>query len=114
MCPAGRMTALLLALSGIVGSACGGRHPAMNRHTLSAGAIPAGPSSAVPLDLRTTAEPDAFQAGRRVRGVLRTGAGDRLITGTLIMTAEGPDASAASVSATLSPDGSFTFDDVPP
>jgi hypothetical protein len=107
------MTALLLALSGIVGSACGGKHPAMNRHIFS-GAIPAVPSSPVPSDLSTTVKRESFQAGRRVRGVLRTEAGDRLITGTLIMTAEGPDASAASVSATLSPDGSFTFNDVPP
>ena len=105
MCLEGRIAALLVALSPF--GICGGG-------SVLPGITPAPAYSLQNAGTRTSppgASPAA--AGARIRGRLATPGGRRLLSGTLVITPEDSE-SAASVNATVLPDGSFVFSDVPP
>jgi hypothetical protein len=116
MCLEGRVPALLVALTSVVMSACSGGRPV----PVTGPRAPAFSSSSSPIQLPSASSPppDVARppAGVRVSVTLTTADRRNLINGAVIMTPDADQGTTASPTGnvTIFPDGSFTFDNVPP
>jgi hypothetical protein len=116
MCLEGRIPALLVALTSVVMSACSGERPA----PLTGPRAAAFSSLSSPIQIPSTpsAPPGVARqpAGMRVSVTLTTPDRRKLINAAVIMTSDADRGSTESPTAdvTILPDGSFTFNNVPP
>jgi hypothetical protein len=116
MCLEGRVPALLVALASVIMSACSGERlaPVIEIRTAAFNA------SSSPIQVPSTSSPASSvtrqPAGARVSVTLATPDGRKLINGAVIMTPNAdrePDAGETG-DVVILPDGSFTFNHVPP